>query len=51
MQSTIRLLPGNALDVEIRDVKWPQGQFSTHIATTAANGKVILYGMSWVGVN
>jgi WD40 repeat protein len=36
--------------VEIQDVKWSHGQFSTHIATAAANGKVILYDLNRAGV-
>ncbi|PSN65170.1 hypothetical protein BS50DRAFT_497088 [Corynespora cassiicola Philippines] len=34
----------------IHDVKWSHGQFSTHIATAAANGKVILYDLNRAGV-
>ncbi|KAF2263571.1 hypothetical protein CC78DRAFT_268639 [Lojkania enalia] len=34
----------------IQDVKWSHGQFSTHIATAAANGKVILYDLNRAGV-
>jgi hypothetical protein len=34
----------------IHDVKWSHGQFSTHIATAAANGKVVLYDLNRVGV-
>lgn len=29
----------------VHDVKWSHGQFSSHIATAAANGKVILYDL------
>ncbi|KAL1596620.1 SEA (Seh1-associated) complex subunit [Paraconiothyrium brasiliense] len=34
----------------IQDVKWSHGQFNTHIATAAANGKVILYDLNRAGV-
>ncbi|ORY08641.1 hypothetical protein BCR34DRAFT_390573 [Clohesyomyces aquaticus] len=34
----------------IHDVKWSHGQFNTHIATAAANGKVILYDLNRAGV-
>ncbi|KAF2737677.1 hypothetical protein EJ04DRAFT_487632 [Polyplosphaeria fusca] len=34
----------------IHDVKWSHGHFSTHIATAAANGKVILYDLNRAGV-
>jgi WD40 repeat protein len=34
----------------IQDVKWSHGQFGTHIATAAANGKVILYDLNRAGV-
>ncbi|KAF2111000.1 hypothetical protein BDV96DRAFT_500476 [Lophiotrema nucula] len=34
----------------IHDVKWSHGQYSTHIATAAANGKVILYDLNRAGV-
>jgi WD40 repeat protein len=34
----------------IHDVKWSHGQFSTHIATAAANGKVILYDLNRAGI-
>jgi hypothetical protein len=34
----------------IQDVKWSHGQFSTHIATAATNGKVILYDLNRAGV-
>jgi WD40 repeat protein len=34
----------------IHDVKWSHGQFGTHIATAAANGKVILYDLNRAGV-
>lgn len=34
----------------IQDVKWSHGQFSAHIATAAANGKVILYDLNRTGV-
>lgn len=30
----------------IEDVKWSHGHFSTHIATAAANGKIILYDLN-----
>ncbi|KAF1916537.1 hypothetical protein BDU57DRAFT_538832 [Ampelomyces quisqualis] len=30
----------------IHDVKWSHGRFSSHIATAAANGKVILYDLN-----
>lgn len=33
----------------IQDVKWSHGQFNTHIATAAANGKVILYDLNRAG--
>ncbi|KAF1846158.1 uncharacterized protein K460DRAFT_286771 [Cucurbitaria berberidis CBS 394.84] len=34
----------------IHDVKWSHGQFSSHIATAAANGKVILYDLNRASV-
>ncbi|KAF1833834.1 hypothetical protein BDW02DRAFT_589335 [Decorospora gaudefroyi] len=34
----------------IHDVKWSHGQFSAHIATAAANGKVILYDLNRASV-
>ncbi|KAF1978886.1 hypothetical protein BU23DRAFT_448356 [Bimuria novae-zelandiae CBS 107.79] len=34
----------------IQDVKWSHGQFNTHIATAAANGKIILYDLNRAGV-
>jgi WD40 repeat protein len=34
----------------IEDVKWSHGQFSSHIATAAANGKVILYDLNRANV-
>ena len=34
----------------IQDVKWSHGQFSSHIATAVANGKVILYDLNRVNV-
>ncbi|KAF2010606.1 hypothetical protein BU24DRAFT_61589 [Aaosphaeria arxii CBS 175.79] len=34
----------------IHDVKWSHGQFNTHIATAAANGKIILYDLNRAGV-
>lgn len=34
----------------VHDVKWSHGHFSTHIATAAANGKVILYDLNRAGV-
>lgn len=36
--------------LEIHDVKWSHGQFSTHIATAATNGKVILYDLNRAGM-
>ncbi|KAF2708180.1 hypothetical protein K504DRAFT_381525 [Pleomassaria siparia CBS 279.74] len=36
--------------LSIHDVKWSHGQFSTHIATAAANGKVVLYDLNRAGV-
>jgi hypothetical protein len=36
--------------LEIHDVKWSHGQFHTHIATAATNGKVILYDLNRAGV-
>jgi hypothetical protein len=36
--------------LSIQDVKWSHGQFGTHIATAAANGKVILYDLNRAGV-
>ncbi|KAF2494297.1 hypothetical protein BU16DRAFT_528417 [Lophium mytilinum] len=36
--------------MEIHDVKWSHGQFSTHIATAATNGKVILYDLNRAGM-
>ncbi|KAF2186781.1 hypothetical protein K469DRAFT_706769 [Zopfia rhizophila CBS 207.26] len=37
-------------DLGVHDVKWSHGQFSTHIATAATNGKVILYDLNRAGV-
>jgi hypothetical protein len=34
----------------IHDVKWSHGQYSSHIATAAANGKVILYDLNRASV-
>lgn len=34
----------------IHDVKWSHGQFASHIATAAANGKVILYDLNRASV-
>ncbi|KAJ4338126.1 SEA (Seh1-associated) complex subunit [Ascochyta clinopodiicola] len=34
----------------IQDVKWSHGQFSSHIATAVANGKVILYDLNRASV-
>ncbi|CAG5164192.1 uncharacterized protein ALTATR162_LOCUS6620 [Alternaria atra] len=34
----------------IHDVKWSHGQFGSHIATAAANGKVILYDLNRASV-
>ncbi|KAF3003213.1 SEA (Seh1-associated) complex subunit [Curvularia kusanoi] len=34
----------------IQDVKWSHGQFSSHIATAVANGKVILYDLNRANV-
>ncbi|KAF2822492.1 hypothetical protein CC86DRAFT_385444 [Ophiobolus disseminans] len=34
----------------IHDVKWSHGQFNSHIATAAANGKVILYDLNRASV-
>lgn len=34
----------------IHDVKWSHGQYSSHIATAAANGKVILYDLNRTSV-
>ncbi|KAF2654984.1 hypothetical protein K491DRAFT_659044 [Lophiostoma macrostomum CBS 122681] len=34
----------------IHDVKWSHGAFSTHIATAAANGKIIVYDLNRAGV-
>ncbi|KAF2032872.1 hypothetical protein EK21DRAFT_59960 [Setomelanomma holmii] len=34
----------------IHDVKWSHGQFKSHIATAAANGKVILYDINRASV-
>jgi WD40 repeat protein len=34
----------------IQDVKWSHGQFSSHIATAAANGKVVLYDLNRASV-
>jgi WD40 repeat protein len=34
----------------IQDVKWSHGQFSSHIATAAANGKVVLYDLNRANV-
>ncbi|KAF2748528.1 hypothetical protein M011DRAFT_400451 [Sporormia fimetaria CBS 119925] len=34
----------------IHDVKWSHGHFNTHIATAAANGKVILYDLNRAGI-
>ncbi|OCK85015.1 WD40 repeat-like protein, partial [Lepidopterella palustris CBS 459.81] len=36
--------------LEIHDVKWSHGQFDTHIATAATNGKVILYDLNRAGM-
>lgn len=36
--------------LEIHDVKWSHGQFSSHIATAATNGKVIIYDLNRTGV-
>jgi hypothetical protein len=36
--------------LSIHDVKWSHGQFSSHIATAAANGKVILYDLNRASV-
>ncbi|KAL1621836.1 SEA (Seh1-associated) complex subunit [Diplodia seriata] len=36
--------------LEIHDVKWSHGSYSTHIATAAANGKVVLYDLNRTGV-
>jgi WD repeat-containing protein 24 len=35
---------------EIHDVKWSHGQYSSHIATAAASGNVILYDLNRAGV-
>lgn len=34
----------------VHDVKWSHSNFNTHIATAAANGKVILYDLNRAGV-
>ncbi|KAF2274309.1 uncharacterized protein EI97DRAFT_422353 [Westerdykella ornata] len=34
----------------VHDVKWSHGPFGTHIATAAANGKVILYDLNRAGM-
>jgi hypothetical protein len=34
----------------IHDVKWSHGNFSTHIATAQANGKIILYDLNRAGI-
>jgi hypothetical protein len=36
--------------LSISDVKWSHGHFSSHIATAAANGKVILYDLNRASV-
>ncbi|KAF9635464.1 hypothetical protein BFW01_g6359 [Lasiodiplodia theobromae] len=36
--------------LEIHDVKWSHGSYSSHIATAAANGKVVLYDLNRTGV-
>jgi hypothetical protein len=36
--------------LDIHDVKWSHGQYSSHIATAAANGKVILYDLNRTSV-
>ncbi|KAL1384268.1 hypothetical protein HDK64DRAFT_302363 [Phyllosticta capitalensis] len=36
--------------LEIHDVKWSHGSYSSHIATAAASGKVVLYDLNRTGV-
>ncbi|KAK7537532.1 uncharacterized protein J3D65DRAFT_625922 [Phyllosticta citribraziliensis] len=36
--------------LEIHDVKWSHGNYSSHIATAAASGKVVLYDLNRTGV-
>ncbi|KAF2090007.1 hypothetical protein K490DRAFT_35391 [Saccharata proteae CBS 121410] len=36
--------------LEIHDVKWSHGSYSSHIATAAANGKLVLYDLNRTGV-
>ncbi|KAF2138342.1 uncharacterized protein K452DRAFT_311695 [Aplosporella prunicola CBS 121167] len=36
--------------LEIHDVKWSHGNYSSHIATAATNGKVVLYDLNRTGV-
>ena len=41
--------PRQRTGLGIQDVKWSHGHFNTHIATAAANGKVILYDLNRAG--
>ncbi|KAF2841009.1 hypothetical protein M501DRAFT_931143 [Patellaria atrata CBS 101060] len=36
--------------LDIHDVKWSHGQYSTHIATAGTSGKVVLYDLNRAGV-
>ncbi|KAF2095725.1 hypothetical protein NA57DRAFT_44645 [Rhizodiscina lignyota] len=36
--------------LDIHDVKWSHGAYSTHIATAATNGKVVLYDLGRAGI-
>lgn len=41
--------PRQRSGLAIQDVKWSHGQFNTHVATAASNGKVILYDLNRAG--